>query len=361
MRGRGNPEVAAASEKWFQKSATDLGRVGVRQVRMMVRVVFSALAVLFCSLSQAQNSIPTQGIEALPAITLPPSLMPSLDATPVLPIIRTRVDEVNLVLSVTNNRGHFVYDLNPSDIVISDNGEPPAKITYFQTRTDLPLRVALVIDTSDSVAYRFAFETKSAEAFLKKILRPKDDSALIVGFNQQPTMVAEPTGDVSRLSHALRHMKPGGETALYDAVAFASDRLRDMPGSDDPVRRVVVLVTDGEENRSHISLNDAVQHALLAESVIYVVNTKEMTVTREDRFGEEVINHLAQSTGGMVLSGRNESDVEASFRKIQQELRSQYAIGYRPRNLIGDILFHPIRIFGPKGIRIRTRLGYYAR
>ena len=327
---------------------------------MLVRAVLSAVVVLFCSLSQAQDSIANPEIEALPAITLQPSILPSLDSAPILPTIHARVDEVNLVLSVTNNHGHFVHDLNPSDISISDNGEPPAKITYFQTRTDLPLRVALVIDTSDSVAYRFAFETKSAQVFLKKVLRPDDDLALVVGFNQQPEMVASPTSDISKLSHALRVMKPGGETALYDAVAFASDRLREMPSSG-PVRHVIVLLTDGEENRSHISLDEAVQHALLAESVIYVVNTKEMSVTREDRFGEGVINHLAQSTGGMVLAGRNESDVEASFRKIQDELRSQYALGYRPRSLIGNILFHPIRIFGPKGIRIRTRQGYYAR
>lgn len=327
---------------------------------MSVRVVLSVVVMLSLSFARAQNSIAGPDLQTLPAITLPPSLMPSLGTAPVLPTIHSRVDEVNLVLSVTNNHGHFVHDLNPADISISDNGEPPAKITYFQTRTDLPLRVALVIDTSDSVAYRFAFETKSAQAFLKKILRPDDDLALIVGFNQQPTMVASPTSDISRLSHALRGMKPAGETALYDAIAFASDQLREMPSSG-PVRHLIVLLTDGEENRSHINLDQAVQHALLAESVIYVVNTKEMSVTREDRFGEEVINHLAQSTGGTVLAGRTESEVEASFRKIQDELRSQYALGYRPRSVIGNILFHPIRIFGPKGIRIRTRQGYYAR
>ena len=327
---------------------------------MLARVMFSAIVLLFCSLSQAQTSIANPEIKALPALSLPPSILPSLDAAPALPTIFARVAEVNLVLSVTNDHGHFVRDLNESDIVISDNGEPPAKITYFQTRTDLPLRVALVNDTSDSVAYRFAFEIKSAEAFLKRVLRPKDDAALIVGFNQRPTLVTPPTADVSKLSRGLRGMKPCGETALYDAIAFASDRLLDIPGSVDPVRRVIVLVTDGEENRSNISLDDAVEHALRTESVIYVVNTREITVTREDRFGEEVINRLAQSTGGRVLAGRTETDVSESFHKIQEELRSQYALGYRPRSLLGN-LFHPIRIFGPKGIRIRTRQGYYAR
>lgn len=324
---------------------------------MVVRVL-SAVVLIFCSLSQAQNSLTSQ-VETLPAITLPPSPMPTLEV-PKLPTIFTRVDEVNLVLSVTNDHGRFVRDLDQSDLVISDNGEPPAKITYFQSRTDLPLRVALVIDTSDSVAYRFAFELKSAESFLKKVLRPKDDLALIVAFNQEPTLVESPTADVSKLAQGLRGLKARGETALYDAIALASDQLLQIPESD-PVRRVIVLVTDGEENRSQITIQDAIEHALRAESVIYVVNTKEVPVTREDRFGEEVIHRLAQSTGGRVLAGRTESDVSESFRKIQEELRSQYAIGYRPRNIIGNFLFRPIRIFGPKGIRIRTREGYYAR
>ena len=331
---------------------------------MVVRVVFSALVILFCnvicSVTEAQNPAGVSQFEALPAITLPTSAIPNLEPPSVLPTIFKRVDEVNLVLSVTNDHGHFVRDLNQSDLVITDNGEPPAKITYFQTRTDLPLHVASVIDASDSVAYRFAFELKSAAAFLKNVLRPKEDAALIVAFNQQPTLVEPLTNDISKLGRGLKTVKVGGETALYDAIALASDNLVQTP-EPAPVRRVIVLVTDGEENRSHISLSQAVEHALRAESVIYVVNTKEYPVSREDRFGEDVINRLAQSTGGRVLAGRSESDVSDSFRKIQEELRSQYAIGYRPRNLIGDFLFRPIRIFGPKGIRIRTREGYYSR
>lgn len=332
-----------------------------RQVGMWVRVVVSAVVLMCCSsLIQAQNSIVTPRNEILSKISLPPAVMPALEASAELPTIFKRVDEVNLVLSVTNDHGHFVRDLNQSDLVITDNGEPPAKITYFQTRTDLPLRVALVIDTSDSVAYRFAFELKSASAFLKNVLRPREDSAAIVAFNQQARLVEAPTGDMSKLTHGLKNLKAGGETALYDAIALASDTLREMPAST-PVRHVIVLVTDGEENRSRISMNDALEHALRSESVIYVVNTKEYLVSHEDRFGEDVINRLAQSTGGRVLAGRSESEVSESFRKIQDELRSQYALGYRPRNLLDNFFFRPIRIFGPRGIRIRTREGYYAR
>ncbi len=299
----------------------------------------------------------TQGPEPTP-------LVEGLAATAILshplPTIFKRVDEVNLVLSATNHRGHFVRDLTPSDFSISDNGEPPAKITYFQSQTDLPLRVALVIDTSDSVGYRFGFELKSAQAFLKRVLRPDEDQALIVGFNQTATLVQPLTPDFPRLSRALKSLKPKGETALYDAIALASDQLRAAADSD-PVRRVIVLVTDGEENSSHVGFEDAVEHALRAESVIYVVNVKDAAITEEDRAGDKIIGELATSSGGAALESRENEDIAQAFRKIQNELRSQYALGYRPRHLIADFFFRPIWVFGPKGIRVRCRKGYYTR
>ncbi len=288
---------------------------------------------------------------------LPATAIPSSNA--ILTIFK-RVDEVNLVLSATDHRGHFVRNLNPSDLAIFDNGEPPAKITYFESQTGLPLRVAVLIDTSDSVGYRFAFELKSAQAFLKKVLRPKDDAALIVGFNQKPNLAQPLTSDLSRLSHALNSLKPKGETALYDAIALASDQLRMAP-EPDPVRRVIVIVTDGVDNSSHITLNQAVERALRAESVIYVMNIQELPVTHEDRVGNQVIQQLAAATGGRVLKGHENGDMARSFRKIEDELRSQYAVGYRPRQMIANFFFRPIRIHGPKGIRIRCREGYYPR
>lgn len=308
------------------------------------------LALFGCILSPAQEFSNASPVEGIPATAIP--------TYPALTILK-RVDEVNLVLSATNNRGHFVRDLNSSDLVISDNGEPPDKITYFQTQTDLPLRVALVIDTSDSVNYRFDFELRSAQGFLKKVLRPDHDAALIVGFNQTATLVQSLTSDLARLDHGLKSLKARGETALFDALALASDQLRPTATDSDPARRVIVLVTDGEDNSSHITLQQAVEHALRAESVIYIVNIKKYHLTDEDVKGDRIIEELATKTGGAVLQSADKEDMVASFRKIEQELRSQYALGYRPRNLIGSYLFRPIRILGPRGIRIRCREGYY--
>lgn len=270
-----------------------------------------------------------------------------------------RVDEVNLVLSATNRRGHFVRDLNPRDLVISDNGEPPDKVTYFQTQTDLPLRVALVIDSSDSVKYRFDFELKSAQGFLKRVLRPQDDSALVVGFNQNATLVQPLTSNLSQLARGLKSLKAQGDTALFDALALASDGLHPSAPDSSAVRRVIVLLTDGEENSSHSTLEQAIEHALRAEAAIYIVNIKNVRASKEDIEGDRIIQELATSTGGTVLQGAENEDIVAAFRKIQDELRSQYALAYRPRHLIGSYLFRPIRIFGPDGVRIRCREGYY--
>jgi VWFA-related protein len=285
-----------------------------------------------------------------PAITFTP---------PAPPTFVKRVDEVNLLLSVTNHRGRFIENLDPSDLVISDNGAPPDKITYFQRQTDLPLRVALVVDTSDSVRSRFAFEQKSVEAFLKRVVRPETDLALIVGFNRTPTVIQPATRDLSRLGDAIRSLTNGGDTAVFDAVALASDQLMALPDTE-PVRRVIVLITDGADNSSHIGLDQAAEHALRAESAIYVVNTNDVVLSSIDKEADRVTRYLADATGGRTLYGATEHDISKSFEQIQQELRSQYAVSYRPHHLISDLVFRSVRILGPKGVRIRYRSGYYA-
>jgi Ca-activated chloride channel homolog len=324
-------------------------------VGLAVRMdLFRSWLVIFaffgCILSSAQELTSAAPVEGIPATAIP--IYPALT-------IFKRVDEVNLVLSATNQRGRFVRDLSPSDLIISDNGEPPDKITYFQPQTDLPLRVALVIDTSDSINYRFSFELKSAHGFLKNVLRRDQDAALIVGFNQTATLVQPLTADLAHLDHGLKSLKVRGETALFDALALASDALQPATADSSPVRRVIVLVTDGEDNSSHITLEQAVEHALRAESAVYVVNIKKYRVSEEDARGDRIIRELATATGGVVLETADNEDIAASFRKIEQELRSQYALGYRPRHLIGSYLFRPIRIFGPQGIHIHCREGYY--
>lgn len=328
---------------------------------MLVRMLSlaSVVVALFATIVLCAHVLRAQDLADAKAITTVPRAFQSPGAPlPAPPTIFKRVDEVNLLLSVTNRRGRFVRDLSPSDLAISDNGEPPDKITYFQRQTDLPLRVALVVDSSDSVKYRFAFEQKSAEAFLQGILRPESDLALVVSFNQEPTIAQTATQDFSSLGTAIQSLKVGGETAVYDAVAFAADELMAVPDLN-PVRRIIVLVTDGEDNCSHITLVQAAEHALRAESVIYVVNTNSLVLTTSDKEADRALRYLADATGGSTLYGPSDRDVAKAFQKIQQELRSQYAVSYRPHGLISGLLFRTIRILGPKGVRLRYRAGYY--
>src|SRR5205807_9907374 len=129
------------------------------------------------------------------------------------------------VLTVTNRRGHFVRDLNESDLSILDNDKPVEKITYFQPQTDLPLRVALVVDTSSSITHRFRFEQKAATAFLRRVLRHDSDLALVIGFNQEVTVAQQAIEEMVLLSAVIKKLEPAGEQALFDGVAVACQEL----------------------------------------------------------------------------------------------------------------------------------------
>jgi VWFA-related protein len=277
-----------------------------------------------------------------------------------IPTIDRHVQEVSLILTVTNKRGRFVRDLTESDFNILDNGQTPDRITFFQPQTNLPLRVALALDTSDSVTYRFAFEQKAAAAFFRHVLHTADLGS-IVAFNQEAHVVQEPTHDTKSLDAALHRLHPGGETAVYDAVVAAARQLSAVPDNR-PSRHAIIVISDGEDNHSHSHLQDAVEAALRSESVVYVVSTNSPDV----EFGlagqgDSAMKDLAEATGGRLLHADGAGDVATAFSKIERELRSQYAIGYKPASNAPDGLFHRLVVVGPKKLHIFHRLGYFAR
>ena len=277
-----------------------------------------------------------------------------------LPTFSKDVEEVSLILTVTNKHGRFVRDLNPRDIAILDNDLPPEKITFFQSETDLPLRVALVIDTSDSITHRFGFEKQAAAAFLKKILRPQYDLGMVIGFNQHVHLAQGATNDPRRLKEGLNHLKVGGETAVFDAVRTASQQLMKVHDTQ-PNRRAIIVISDGEDNRSKIALQDAITAALHADAVVYVLSTNpELSVSLAEQ-GDRSMTQLAESTGGRLLRAGQDDDVKSAFSKIAQELRSQYAISYKPALNSPDGLFHHLIVLGPKKLHIYHRMGYFAR
>jgi VWFA-related protein len=278
-----------------------------------------------------------------------------------IPTIDRQVQEVSLILTVTNNRGRFVQNLSKSDFNILDNGQTPDRITFFQPQTNLPLRVALAVDTSDSVTYRFHFEQKAAAAFFRHVLHGPADLGSIVAFNHEAHTVEELTHNTKDLAAALRRLHPRGETAVYDAVVLAAKNIAAIRDTT-PSRHAIILMSDGEDNHSHARLEDAVEAALRSESVVYVVSTNtpdcEVGLAGE---GDGAMRKLAEATGGRLLHAQDDGDVAAAFSKIEKELRSQYAIGYKPASNAPDGLFHRLVVVGPKRLHIFHRLGYFAR
>lgn len=311
-------------------------------------------AQLFAFIAVAVTMLPAAGhAQALLSTT---AMLPD---TP-LPTFSADVQEVSLILTVTNKHGRFVHDLNPNDFSILDNDLPPERITFFQSETDLPLRVALVIDTSDSIMNRFKFEQRAAAEFLKKILRPDRDLGMVLGFNQRVHPAQGPTNDLTKLKQGLDKLKVGGETAVYDAVRAASQQLMKIRDTQ-PSRRAIVVISDGEDNRSKAVLQDAIDASLHADAVVYVLSTNPELSISLAQDGDRAMAQLAESTCGRLLRAGDDDDVRGAFAKVTHELRSQYVISYKPAIKSPDGLFHHLIVMGPKKLRVYHRLGYFAR
>jgi Ca-activated chloride channel family protein len=275
------------------------------------------------------------------------------------PTFSRDVQEVGVVLTVTNWFGHFVKGLSEADLRILDNNQPVQKITYFQSQTNLPLKVGIVVDASASIAGRFRFEMRSAGAFLHRVLRQDRDAGVIVGFNQKVELYQTLSSHEDFLSRIMASLRPGGDTAIYDAVAFTCRELAKVD-DDQPTRRALILLTDGDDNSSEISLQQAIESALRSNTIVYVLSTNPDYSLSLGEPGELAMKQLAEATGGRLLRADNNDDVSRAFSKISRELRNQYAIGYKPPSGHPDGLFHRLQIQGPKSLHIYYRLGYFA-
>jgi VWFA-related protein len=252
-----------------------------------------------------------------------------------------------------------VRDLRSSDFNIQDNGELPKRITYFERQANLPLRIAVVVDTSSSIAETFALEEKTAGLFLTRSLRPASDLALVIGFANKARLAQPATNDTKLLSRTIRSLSVGGETAIYDAVSVAARELEKINDLQ-PTRRVIILITDGEDNVSHIDLHHAVEVAQRNDCFVYVLSTN-IDVGSEAESAERAMNRLSEATGGKVLRANSGHSLVKAFSDLEKELRSQYAIGYTPANLAPNGSFHRLVVQGPKKMRIYYREGYFAR
>ncbi len=275
-----------------------------------------------------------------------------------LTTIRKRVDEVNVVFTVTDKRGHFVKDLTQSDFRVYDDSKPAESIRSFRRETNLPLRVGLLIDASNSVRDRFKFEQESAIEFLNQIIRRTSDKAFVIGFDTTPEVTQDFTDDTNALSHGVRMLRPGGGTAMYDAIYYACrDKLmRDK--SSEATRRAIILLSDGEDNQSRVSREEAVEMAQRAEVIIYAISTNTSGLKLR---GDKIMEHFAEETGGKAFFPFKIEDVSNAFSEISDELRSQYDVSYKPTDFVPDGKYRKIEILADnKKYKVRARKGYYA-
>jgi VWFA-related protein len=272
--------------------------------------------------------------------------------------IRKRVNEVNVVFTVTDKHGRFVKDLKKDDFKVLDDNKPPTSVVSFRAETDLPLRVGLLVDTSNSVRDRFKFEQESAIEFLNQIIRPKSDRAFVIGFDTTAEIEQDFTDSTEKLAHGIRQMRPGGGTALFDAVYWAcrDKLLKDQ--SAGPVRRAIIVLSDGDDNQSRVTREEAIEMAQRAEVILYAISTNSNGYRER---GDRILERMAEATGGQYFSPFKASDVANAFSAIQDELRSQYALAYRPSDFQTNGRYRTIEISSDrKNLRVRARKGYYA-
>ena len=272
--------------------------------------------------------------------------------------IRKRVDEVNVLFIATDKHGKFVRDLNQSDFTILDDNKPPQSILNFRRETDLPLHLGLLIDVSGSVNSRFDFEQDAATSFLMHSVRAGFDKAFVVGFNTQSQMTQDFTDNVQLLSTGVHKLHDGGGTALYDAIyrACKDKFLKDRP--DHPARKAIVIVSDGEDNQSEYSRAQAIEMAQRAEVIIYAISTDDSGLILR---GDKVLEQLASATGGRAFFPFKMKDITRSFAAIEDELRSQYIVSYKPADFDADGRYRSIEISAlKKDLQVRARKGYFA-
>jgi len=274
-------------------------------------------------------------------------------------VIRVRPNEVNVVFTVTDKHGRRITDLKQNDFHVLDDNKPPEIIRSFHAESNLPLQVGLLIDASNSVRDRFKFEQESAIEFLNQTVQPRKDQAFVIGFDVTPEVTQDFTDNSELLAHGVHALRPGGGTALYDALYYACrDKLLKAPKSI-TVRRAIILLSDGDDNQSHVTREEAIEMAQRAEAVVYTISTN---VSGTPGPGDKVLDRIADATGGRPFHPFQIRDVANAFAEIQDELRSQYAISYKPADFKTDGHYRSIDIEANdrKNFRVRSRRGWYA-
>jgi len=290
------------------------------------------------------------------------------------------VNLVDVLFTVLDRRNKLVPDLGQNDFKVLDDNVPQ-DIRYFSRQSDLPLRIGMLLDTSNSIRDRLKFEQDAANNFLYSVLRRNKDEAFVMTFDDEPEVLQGFTGDTGSLRDKILRTRAGGGTAVYDAIYDACTKELNHPprppgDQPDVVRRVMILISDGDDNLSSHTRAEAIEMAQRTSVVIYAISTSTQWVTLDDPSkektgnrkyhlteGDRILQDLSDETGGRAFYPYHVDDLDQSFQDIGEELRNQYSIAYNPTNHAVDGRYHKIKIDTPdhKGYQVRARRGYYAR
>jgi len=296
-----------------------------------------------------------------PAAQQPGSQTAPNQATPIqdqpTETIKVQVNEVNLIFTVTDKKGKFITGLRRENFGLLDDGRPPLAVLRFTQQTNLPLRVGIILDTSSSIRQRFQFEQDSAIEFLLQILH-RDDRAFVEGFDIQTDLAQDFTNNVDLLNQGIRKLRPGGGTALFDALyKTCKDQMLTLQETG-AVRRAIILVSDGDDNYSRVEESDAIKMCQRADTIVYTISTN---VSPSKDKGDDVLKAISEATGGQPFYPIKLEDVSIGFRNIEEELRSQYHLVYRPANLKMDGSFRTIYLqANDPRYHVRAQKGYFS-
>src|SRR5271166_1357517 len=311
----------------------------------------------------------------------PPPPPPGNAPAPQAPnVTRVSVNLVDVLFTVLNRRNKLVPELDKPDFHVFDDNVLQ-EIRYFSKQTDLPLRIGMLLDTSNSIRDRLRFEQDASVSFLYSVLRRNKDEAFVMTFDDEPQVLQAFTGDTGKLRDQIVKTRAGGGTAIYDAVYTACQKELSHPprppgDQPDVVRRVMILISDGDDNLSTHTRGEAIEMAQRTSVVIYTISTStqwiQLSQTDPDKLanrkthlteGDKILQDLADETGGRAFFPYHVDDLDQSFQDIGEELRNQYSIAYNPANHAYDGRYHKIRIEIPehKGYQARARRGYFAR
>jgi VWFA-related protein len=329
---------------------------------MIRKILGLLLAAAFSAFSlQAQQPVaPPAAPAPQPAAQAPNAQQPAQDSTDQnAPVIRLGVNEVNLIFTVTDRHGHYIPNLKLSDFALLDDQKAPERVNSFRQQINLPLRVGIVIDASTSIRSRFQFEQQSATEFLLETLKSNKDRAFVMGFDVTPTVEQDWTDNIDALETGINRLRPGGGTAMFDAVYTACrDKLLDASRGQEPVRKAMILISDGDDNQSRVHADEAIKMCQRAETIIYAISTN-WTPSRGK--GDKILSDMAEATGGEVFFPPSVEEMSTSFKSIEEELRSQYALNYTPADFKDDGAFRTIYLYcTDRRYQVRAKKGYFA-